>query len=373
MWNTRKHWCPALLLLSCLALTAGCKRQSNYTVRDKNISSGNDQKGYLYSDGEGVIFLQWTEINSKLNGQMNVFHAKGGRGKSTERFSHSFEGVSDGKNISLNFTGSPWTERLGGKTLTGTISESELTLVIPASSGALAPVKFNAGTVEQYNQAVLDIKQAVQSENKKTQKETADAAGILAEKNMVIEGNNRVKFSLDGLTDSINRLEALVKFDDVFSSYSTTWETMKADHNTLLKEAAERPLTSYQLGKVRYDLGTLRYDKGALEYHSRTLAYKVRQINDASNSVREGQKSLRNSWGLLQQAVAANSSGTPNGQFSESEISGPLHLADDQIRKASEEIQQASKRRASYHDLATELYRNAEAFVNSLRPTDLKS
>lgn len=340
------------------------------TTKDKSLSGGSDQKGYLHSDGSSAMFLQWTAINSKLNGQMNVFYAKGSRGKSTETSSHSFEGVSDGKNISLNFTGSQWTDRLGGKTWTGTISGSELTLVIPVNGGTLAPVKFNAGTVQQYNQAVLDIQQSVQTENTRTQQENAEAARINAEKNAVAEGNDRVGSSINSLINATKQLESSLKFDDVFKSYSSTWEKMKADHKNLLEKAAEQPLTSYKLGTVQYQLGVLQYDIGTFESHSGTFDYNLARVNAEIASVREAQESLEKSWRLLQQAVVANSSGTPNAQFSESDISSGLHLGDARIQKASEEIQRASIKRASYESQAKDLYRKADSFVKSLRAVE---
>jgi hypothetical protein len=89
-------------------------------------------RSYLHGHADGVLFLQWTDINGKLNGQMNGFFAKVSRGKSTGTFSHSFEGVSDSKNIS-QLHWQPWTGGLGGRTWSGTISGNKLTLVIPAS------------------------------------------------------------------------------------------------------------------------------------------------------------------------------------------------------------------------------------------------
>jgi len=241
----RKQHCLTFLVLVCLSLSVGCGQSKNEPVTNKGISSGKDQNGFLHADSDSVMFLQWTEINGKLNGQMNIFYAKGGRAKSTETSSHSFEGVSDGKNISLNFNGSQLTDPLGGKTWTGTISGTEMTLVIPARSGTLAPVKFNAGTVEQYNQTVLGIKQSVEAEDTKIQKENAEAARIEAEKSAVVEGNNRVKSSINSLISSTSQLENSLKFDDVSRSYARTWEKMKADHKNLQDKAAEKPLTSY--------------------------------------------------------------------------------------------------------------------------------
>lgn len=356
--------------MTCLWLSVGCRQGKNEPVRDKGISSGKDQNGFLHADSDSVMFLQWTEINGKLNGQMNVFFAKGSRGKSIGTSSHSFEGVSDGKNISLNFTGSQWTDALGGRTWTGTISGNELTLVIPVRSGTLAPVKFNAGTVEQYNQAVLGIKQGVQDENTQVQKENAEAARIEAEKSAVVEGNNRVKSSINSLISSTSQLENSLKFDDVFRSYARTWEKMKADHKNLQDKASEKPLTSYKLGTVQYLLGGLQYDLGIFESQSGTLDYKIACVNDAIKSVREEEKSVGGSWEFLQRAVVGNSSGSPTAQFSEGDITQPLRAAEEKIQKALEQIQQASQRRASYDSQAKDLYKKADSFVKTLKAVE---
>ena len=359
----------SVLLLSCLVLT-GCVRGSAEPPKDTGLAGDNDQKGYLHAEKDGALFLRWTEINGKLNGQMNVFFAQGSRRKSTETSSHSFEGLTDGKNISLNFTGSQWTDGLGGRTWTGTISDSELTLVIPASNGTLSPVKFSAGNVEQYNQAVRNISQGVRHENTRVNKENAEAARIEGEKNAVIEENNRVRSSLNALTTGINQIENSMKFENLFTDYERTWDKMKADHKNLMDKAVERPLTSYKIGNVQYLLGTLRYDLETFESHSGTLDYNLARLNDAMKSVRESQNHVRDSWQRLQQALRANSTGTPGTQFSDADISAPIRAADEKIERASQVIKEASQRRAQYHSQAKDLYKKDETFVKSLKAVD---
>jgi hypothetical protein len=126
-----------LPLVGLFALVAifgsGCAQQGSSTVsKGKNISSGSDQKGYLFSDSGSVMFTRWTEIDKKVNGQLQVFYSQGNGERQPKSFTSSFEGISDGQNISINFTGSIWTNDLSGQTWTGTLKDSELTLVMPA-------------------------------------------------------------------------------------------------------------------------------------------------------------------------------------------------------------------------------------------------
>jgi hypothetical protein len=360
-----------LLFLSvCLSLSSCVSGSKSQTANQQTRVSGSDQKGYLHADSQSVIFLHWTEINGRLNGQMNIFYAKGVRGKTTQNSSHSFEGVSDGKNISLNFTGSQWTDGLGGKTWTGTISDSELTLVIPVNNGILEPVKFSVGTVEQYNQAVVAISQSVQETNTKIQQENAEAARVETEKNAVAQGNNRVRSALTELGTATNQLDNSLKFDDVFDDYSKAWEKMKGDYQNLHEKAAEKPLTSYKLGNVQYLLGVLQYDVGTFQSHSGTVDYKINAANSAVRAVREAQKTLGDSWQFLQRAVTGNSTGTPTAEFSQSDVSEPIRMSEEKISQASKAIQQASQKRTAYNAQARDLYKKADAFVKTLKAID---
>jgi hypothetical protein len=181
--------------------------------------------------------------------------------------------------------------------------------VVPANNGTLSPVKFSAGTVAQYNQAVNGITQNVQDTNSKIQQQNAEAARIQTEKNAVNEGNSRVQSSLNALVTVTNQLESSLKFDDVFSDCAKSWEKMKADHRNLQAKAGETPLTGYKLGNIQYLLSGLQYDVGIFESHSGTVDYKLARVNEGIKSVREAQKNLRESWGFLQKAFSGNSSG----------------------------------------------------------------
>jgi chromosome segregation ATPase len=161
-----------------------------------------------------------------------------------------------------------------------------------------------------------------------------------------------------------------VKFENVFADYAKTWNKMKTDHKNLMDKAAERPLTSYQIGNVQYLLGTLQYDLGTFESHSGALDYNFARINEAIKSVRESQDHVRDSWQGLQQALSANSSGTPGAQFSDADIAAPIRAADERIQRASQAIKEASQRRAQYHSQAKDLYKKDETFVKSLKTVD---
>ena len=334
------------------------------------VGSGRDQRGYLHADSDSVIFLSWTEINGKLNGQMNIFFAKGNRTKNTDTSAHAFEGVSDGNNISLNFTGSIWTDGLGGKTWTGTMSANELTLVIPNKNGQLSPVKFNTGTIEQYNDAVRRITQGVTDQNVRVQAENAQAAKLQAERNAVVEGNNRVHSSLEALKSATAQLSNSLSFDALFDGYERTWEKMKADHNKLISKASEKPLTSSKLGSVESVLGMMQSDIGAFESHAGALASNLERLRSGINSVRQSQTELRSAWQNYQDAIHANTGGGSAPDINEADIQSAIKEGDQRVREGTAMAKEASARGERYFSQSNELFKKDEALVKGLRAMD---
>jgi len=80
MLHTRRVHRYLFLLLTAVLLTSCSRGINRQTNSDRSAGAGNDQKGYLHSDADAVMFIHWTDINGKLNGQMNIFYAKGVRG-----------------------------------------------------------------------------------------------------------------------------------------------------------------------------------------------------------------------------------------------------------------------------------------------------
>src|SRR5438309_5409339 len=111
---------PSLILLSLLlGLYASCVRLTQEANRAGNNGNGSDQGGYFMKSDSWLLFIQWTEVDKKLNGQMQVFAITGQSEKQSDVSNHPFTGVTDGENVSLNFSGSMWVDALGGKTWKG--------------------------------------------------------------------------------------------------------------------------------------------------------------------------------------------------------------------------------------------------------------
>jgi|SRR5215469_7857826 len=174
-----------LFVLLGLGLSNGCTKDgtANKAVEIGGPSSGSGQKGFLYAGSRGgdvysAEFIRWTEADKHVSGQIQMFWANG-NARSTSgnqgnnpfldpigNAQQSFEGVRNGEDISITFTGDfvafsknsrTSGSALTGQVWTGTLKGDNLTLITPdPASGTLTATEFKSATVEQYNQVVTN-------------------------------------------------------------------------------------------------------------------------------------------------------------------------------------------------------------------------
>src|SRR5437870_4096179 len=91
-----------LILLSLLVGVCGsCVRLTQDANRVSNNGNGSDQNGYLMKSDSWLLFIQWTEVDRKLNGQLQAFAITGQSQKQSDISTHPFTGVTDGQKVSL--------------------------------------------------------------------------------------------------------------------------------------------------------------------------------------------------------------------------------------------------------------------------------
>jgi predicted nucleic acid-binding Zn-ribbon protein len=324
----------AILLLSTLAVCGCGQRQASATVENGNKPSGSEQRGYLYSDDNSAAFIRWTEVNKKLNGQLQVFYTKGYAERQFQNAGYSFEGMCDGENVSINFTGSVWISDLSGKTWTGTLKGGELTLVVPTGAGTLAPVKFKTASVEEYNNAVVAIRRGLVEHNAQVKRERDEAARIAAEQQAVADAKQQVESAIDGLASATNDLLAGEDFDVVLKDYAGHRTEMQAHYQEMKGKAARKQLTTSELREVESDLRTVESDLRSIESDARSMEYRLRSMNRKIDEAREAIAWLRQSWGGLRQAMSANTTGTPSAPHTEADVSEQTRRAEAVIENA---------------------------------------
>lgn len=353
---------PMLIIVTFFA--SGCSKQTE-TKPNNDISSTQvrpqeqqiqqeqkGQKGYLATFRDGAMFIQWTEVDKKISGQLQV---AGLNNNKIESRTHPFNGITNGSNISINFSGSVWMDSLGGVTWTGTIESNKLTLVYPAKDGTLQTIAFRPGTVNDYNNTIGVLKDegAIQESKEAYQKKQNDTRNNL--------NNLLIKLNKDTITLSS------ISFDKEIKSIKSSHETMQKQYTQLRARASVAPLTKYQLEyEVKYDLEyNLRYtlENDLLYNLNYGLGYTIKNAQEFSAYVSNEISALQNCWNDYL------SSNRPDTQFNQDRVSSVIASARQEQSLLENRISSAQQEGNNYYSQGQQLYQTAKIFVSGLRST----
>jgi hypothetical protein len=369
-------------LLLTLALLAGCKEVAGNNPRSS--SAGGEKPsptpieveirktGYLHTDDDSATFIQWAKAVREIKGQMQVLDVN--REGKTDSSSYSFEGVFDGDNLSLTFRGRHQTS-LEGITVTGTLKGDALTLFWPQNNGTLLTQELRPASVAEYNDAAhilqeraREIVAASEEAKRLAAAARAEAARLAAEKRAVVEAQNKVAGAVQSLHNAVRALAGADFYADELRSYGETWRRMKEARAELLAES-RKPLTSHQLGKVERKLGIMSQLLGKIESRRGSFDSRLSSANMRIRDTEEEIARLQLAFALLQKAQAANTTGEPRGAVKAQFTAKAVESARSEINKALAARDVAKSRAAAYDKQAADLYRQAEAFVKTLKPT----
>lgn len=336
-------------------------------IKDLHSTTSSDQKGYLATYNDGVIFLQYVEIDKKLKGQIQFFYTRGSRYKEASNNRVLFEGISDGHNINIIIDEGIWSSIFGNRSINGIINNSELTLTMPSDNGLLIPVKFKVSSVDDYNNAVLNITKIAQTINQQVEKVDSEAAQRNAEQQAVSYWNQQVFYSMNVLNETINTILVNQKFELIFNDYSANISNMQNRIKEIKSKASKTPLNEYDIDHLGYELDHLKYDLDHLLYVSDNLTYKFELLKNTIKTGEEEIIKLQNSWNNLKQATSNNKSGYPQSKYSESDIVNQINRTQAIFVNTSQLIQNTTKKAQEIESQGKELYAQSETFVHQVK------
>jgi chromosome segregation ATPase len=245
----------------------------------------------------------------------------------------------------------------------------ELTLVIPLNNGVLAPLKLHPATVDDYNKALAGLAKGAEVQNAQAQREREEREAIASQQQAVKNGIERVQAAISTLADAVAALKD-VDYGDVLKGYSDHLDDMRSHYQEVKDEAAVRPLTNYQLSKVRYALSHVDYDMSHINYDGDKMKYVAGRQQEKISSVKEAMGALREAWNTLQAAQAANSTGSPSVPFAEGDINQRISQAETEISAAEGALRGALGKAASFEKQAKQIRTEATSFVNRIKASD---
>lgn len=206
-WYAKKTlWIPVLVgvvLIGGLAAVLVNLRSSSNSTSPASVSGttstvpgqGAVGTGYLATDSGDVIFIQWTQSGTSVNGTAEVDTLSGTPpNQSVSTKTINVTGQLQGSTITLSFN--------GGTEVFGTLSGGSFTVNFPQTDGSLAPVTFTSATATQFNQALA----ALQGTTGAVNSQAAAANQLAAEKAAIDRASAAVSSDINGLSQDVSSL-----------------------------------------------------------------------------------------------------------------------------------------------------------------------
>jgi hypothetical protein len=310
-----------------------------------------------------AVFIQWTERQGQLSGQLQAtwiasdygYSAKWDVWAATIKLQSSnrpFTGIRNGSSITLHFFdyGQNWTGTIRGKTLE---------LVAPIRSGALSTLVLRPGTIEGYNQAVSSLYKLVATNNERAYVRAA----VLARRLDLLR-------TLRTLLGDVENVQRISDFSHTLAPYPEILRQMEEIRREIRTEAARQPLSCFDLGTIQFKLGVAQMRFGSLELTNGSFSTHRNNLLRAMSETEETMAHAVATLHKLKTAVAADSTRTMTPDVLagyESETWSRLKWADKELQAARTRLSNAEQSVRSYTERGRSLLNDMEALVRSLK------
>jgi chromosome segregation ATPase len=224
--------------------------------------------------------------------------------------------------------------------------------------------ELRPASVAEYN----DAAHILQERAREIGAASEEAARLAAEKRAVVDAQNKVTAAAESLRNSIRELPGADFYANALRSYGETWQRMEVVHAELLAESRKQ-MTGRQLGIVQSRLGRLQSLLGSIESRRGNFESSLSSANTRIRDTEEEIARLQTNFAQMRQAVTANTTGEPRATVTAERVAKAAEFARSEINKAVTARGAAKSRASAYDKQAEEMYRQAEAFVKTLKPT----
>lgn len=335
-------------------------------------SCGSAPNSFLSTSNNHVAFIQWTDNNGQLSGQLEEVYLSSNNALQVQQTHAAFTGTLTNSQVSLNFGsffGIP-------EIITGTFDGNTLTLALPQSNGQLSSVVFNPSSIDDYNKAVSTFEGNVsqqasnatataQAQEIQAEDQQATATTLESQQQAVTNANNALSSALSSLQSDTNSLANDTNFKDVLQSYANDWQQMQKDYQQERSDASNGCANGNQY-TVADDSYTVTDDLYSIQDDGYSFNDVKMPISGDIQRVQQDIQTVQSDWQQLQNAVAANTTGTPAPAFSSNDVNKAIQAAQNQITSSQNALKNAQAQATNYDNEAKQLKQQADALAANM-------
>lgn len=359
------------LCVPCIALVFLLTACTPLLSSTPSTTSKNDTSpGYLYTSPTNVLFVQWTNTNGKLSGNLQETYTSSTNSTQIQQLNEQFTGTQAGSvvNFSLSMFGAT-------RNITGSLNGSTLTVAIPDASGQIETIELHSATLAQYNSAINTLEAQIQGTVTATATQTPDVVQLptqtgtqlpmskFDQQQVVTQANNALGSALYALQADTSVLGSSMNLGNLFPIYQANWQQMQQYYQQE-QAAASNGCSAYSAAKY-YD-GGVNYYLGSIQSSDSTLSYIQQNINTDITAIQQDMQTVQSDWQQLQNAVSADTASTPTPAFNNLEVTQALQAAQNQITNVQAQLKNAQSRATQYDNEANQLKKQADTALTNM-------
>jgi hypothetical protein len=356
-WYAKKAvWIPVVVVVLVAALTgvllvAQSSQNPSTTAGSPGATTVPGQgavgTGYLAHASNGVIFIQWTQSGTSVNGTAEVDTLSGTPpNQSVSTKTINVTGQLQGSTITLSFN--------GGTEVFGTLSDGSFTVNFPQSDGSLGPVTFTSATASDFNQALSALQGNTGAQNS----QAAAANQLAAEQQNIDKAASAVAGGITGLqSDAASMNASLGAFTQSLAQQQTDLGTEAKLESQVIAESQNGTANE----QVCSESDTVASDGDTVDSDGDTVSSDADTTEGDVGDVRTDIADLQNASASLQAAQAAlptYTDGAPTLSAVNQAIASAQKAVTTVLGTANADIAQAN----SYE---TQGYQDAQAAANA--------
>ena len=349
---------PFLILMSLLFTSCGLP--------------GSAPNSFLSTSNTYVAFIQWTNKNGQLSGQLEEVSLSSNSSLQTQQTHAAFTGTLTGSQISLNFgsfLGIP-------EIITGTFDGNTLTLTLPQQNGQLSSIVFDPASINDYNKAVSAFENTtaqqatnatatVQTQETQAQNQQATATALQSQQQAVANANNALSAAFSNLQSDTSSLSNDTNFKNVLQGYANDWQQMQKDYQQEQTDASNGCANDNQY-TVADDSYTVADDLYSIQDDDYSFSDVKTPIDSDIQRIQQDIQAVQSDWKQLQSSAASNTTGVPAPAFSSNDVNSAIQAAQNQIASSQSTIKNAQTQATNYDNEAKKLKQQADAIVANM-------
>ena len=357
--------CLLVSLMSCLTLVS--------------CFSTSPPDGYLGADTRSVVFIQFTEKNNQLTGNIQGVEETNDIPPQTKSSTEAFTGTQNGSSVTLTVSFFGFSS-----SVVGTLNGNTLVLDVPQQDGHLENQTYIGASTQDYNQAVDALRNKVSQEDQQYNNTQATATTIQAtqteqqneqqatqtaeqgEQQAVIDANSQLGSALSALKSDESGLASFSETSTI-NGYANDWQSMQKDFATEQQDAnAGCGDNSSNYNQVQADANQVDADENQILADDNQLSADKNQYDADLSPVQSDVQAVKVDWAQLQRAVANNTTNTPGAAYTSDDVNTALQNAQGVEKSAQGVWQSAQSSATQYDNEASALKQKADALPASM-------